>query len=88
MQLSVEISMYPLDTNYIPPIQAFLDQLNQYDSIKVKTNSMSTQLFGPYDEVMRVLQESIKSTYIDERKIVMVLKMINADLDYTYETPA
>ncbi|GAB5553001.1 MAG: hypothetical protein Sapg2KO_25920 [Saprospiraceae bacterium] len=87
MKVSVEISMYPLDANYIPPIQGFIDHLNELSSIKVKTNSMSTQVFGEYDAVMSALSIAMKKPFMEDRKISMVLKIINSDLDYDYQNP-
>ena len=84
MKVSVEISMYPLDENYIPPILDFIAQLNAFPAIKVKTNSMSTQVFGEYDAVMDALKEAMRHTFSEDRKVSMVMKVINSDLDYEY----
>ena len=46
---------------------------------------MSTQIFGEYDVVMSVLQKEMKPIFADEIKTVMVMKFINADLDYNFE---
>ena len=61
MQLSVEISKYPLADDYITPIKGFIEQLNQYPDIQVITNTMSTQLFGDYDSVMQALQATAQA---------------------------
>ena len=49
MQVSVDISLYPLDKDYIPPIKDVIDRLHAYDGIEAWTNAMSTQLVGEYD---------------------------------------
>ena len=87
MKISVEISMYPLDANYIPPILAFIERLNAHENITVKTNSMSTQVFGSFDAVMHAIQESTRATFAEDRKVSMVMKVINSDLDYEYQKP-
>jgi uncharacterized protein YqgV (UPF0045/DUF77 family) len=87
MKISVEVSMYPLDANYIPPIQSFIDRLHQFEDIKVKTNSMSTQLFGDYAAVMDALKISLKESFMEDRKMSVVMKLINSDLDYEYQKP-
>ncbi len=46
MKLSVEISKYPLTSDYIEPIKGFIAELNQQPGLRVITNTMSTQLFG------------------------------------------
>lgn len=87
MKVSVEISMYPLEGNYIPPILEFIQSLQAYPGIKVKTNSMSTQIFGEYDAVMHALSGAIKPAFAKEHKVSMVLKLLNSDLDYEYQAP-
>ncbi len=80
MQLSVEISKYPLAEDYITPIKGFIEQLNQCPDIKVLTNTMSTQLFGEYDSVMQALQACIKWSFERYGKVVFVVKFIHGDL--------
>ncbi len=80
MQLSVEISKYPLADDYITPIKGFIAQLNTYPDIKVVTNTMSTQLFGEYDAVMQALQTCIKWSFAHYGKVVFVVKFIHGDL--------
>lgn len=80
MQLSVEISKYPLADDYIGPIKGFIEQLHQYPQVKVLTNTMSTQLFGDYDDVMQALQACIKWSFAEYGKVVFVCKFIHGDL--------
>ena len=80
MNISVEISMYPLTKNYESPIVKFIDQLNQHEGIKIITNTMSTQIFGNYELVMKALTPEIRAAFMAEPTTIMVLKIINADL--------
>ena len=48
MRTAIDISLYPLDANYIPPIKAFIDRLNTYPELQVTTNAMSTQIAGEH----------------------------------------
>ena len=59
----IEISIYPLNADYIPPIQDFIHRLNLNKNITVKTNATSTHIVGEYDEVMDILQKEIKSSF-------------------------
>jgi len=52
MDIAVELSLYPLNADYIPPIKDFIDRLNADGNLKVVTNSLSTQVFGPYEAVL------------------------------------
>lgn len=80
MELSVEISKYPLNQDYIPFIKDFIDRLNAHEGLKVITNTMSTQVFGDYDLVMSVLNQEIKKSYETFGKAIFVCKFINGDL--------
>ena len=55
MQVSVDISLYPLHQDYIPQIDAFILLLNQEPAVQVVTNALSTQLYGEYETVMGLL---------------------------------
>lgn len=81
MNISVEISMYPLTKNYEPPIIGFIEKLNKHPDIKVITNTMSTQIFGEYEMVMKILSPEIKAAFLAEPTTIMVMKIINADLN-------
>ena len=80
MKLSVEISKYPLDQDYIPFVKDFIDRLNTYAGLKVITNTMSTHIFGDYDLVMQVLNTEIKRSYEQFGKVIFVCKFISGDL--------
>lgn len=83
MKASLEISMYPLDASYEGPILDFIRRLNTYPTLTVQTNTMSTQVFGNYDELMAALTREVKQSFAEHPAIVMVLKLINADLTPT-----
>jgi len=57
IRVAVDISLYPLDKNFIPPISDFISRLNEHSSLTVITNTMSTQIKGEYDVVMGILNK-------------------------------
>jgi len=79
MQISVEISMYPLRDQFLPAIADFIEQLNDQQAVEVKTNSMSTQLFGDYEAVMQLLQRAIKISFERYQKVVFATKFLPGD---------
>lgn len=79
MNISVEVSYYPLKVEYIPPIKDFIARMNRHDNLKVETNSMSTQVFGEYFEVMDALTKEIHKSF-ELPHSIFVMKIINADL--------
>ncbi|KPV96576.1 hypothetical protein AN214_01397 [Pseudoalteromonas sp. P1-9] len=80
MKLSVEISKYPLHQDYIPFIKGFIDRLNENANLEVITNTMSTQVFGDYDEVMNAVTSEIKRSHQEFGKAIFVCKFIGGDL--------
>ena len=76
MDIGVEISLYPLNAEFIPPIQDFIDRLNLGPRLKVVTNSMSTQVFGRYEDVFDALVREIRTTFENNDKAVFVMKVL------------
>ena len=79
MQVSIDVSLYPLNEKFIKPIDDFISDLKKYNNIEVRTNSMSTQLFGEFDDLMSILRVEIKKTFKKEINSVLNLKIINSD---------
>lgn len=80
MRVAVDISLYPLDRDFIPPIKDVIDRLNAHDSLEVVTNPMSTQIRGEYDDVMRALNVEIRGTFEQLPKAVFAIKILNNPL--------
>lgn len=76
MEIGVEISLYPLHQQYIPPIQEFIDRLNAKSGLRVVTNSMSTQVFGDYELVMQTLVRELRVTFEANDKAIFVMKVL------------
>ncbi|MBW6482591.1 MAG: hypothetical protein K0B10_05980 [Vicingaceae bacterium] len=81
MKTTIEISNYPLNADYIPPIKDFIDRLNLNKNIKVKTNATSTHIVGDFDVVMPILQKEIKTSFEKYGKMIFVVKVLNGALD-------
>jgi uncharacterized protein YqgV (UPF0045/DUF77 family) len=76
MEIAVELSLYPLRADYIPPIEAFIARLRSSGRVKVVTNSLSTQLFGEYAEVFELLGREMRATFDETGKAVFAMKVI------------
>jgi uncharacterized protein YqgV (UPF0045/DUF77 family) len=76
MRAAVDISMYPLTGDYRPPIQAFIDRLNTHAGLIVKTNALATQIWGPLDQVMRVLTEEMARAAEAAPQLIFVMKVL------------
>ncbi len=80
MRVAVDISLYPLADDFLPPIKDVVERLNSISSVEVSTNAMSTQIRGDYDEVMAVLNQEIKTTFEQYPKAVFAIKILNNPL--------
>ncbi len=72
--------MYPLVQNFIPPIDAFLEKLHRVEGLKVQTNNMSTQVFGPSDLVFSSLNQLVNEAYAGGQQYSFVIKVLNGDV--------
>ncbi|WP_339899012.1 YkoF family thiamine/hydroxymethylpyrimidine-binding protein [uncultured Gilvimarinus sp.] len=76
MQLSVELSMYPFNGDYLPPIKGFIDWLNEQPGIRLQTVATCTIITGDYDRVMDVLRDGFKVSMEEHGKAVFVAKFL------------
>ena len=74
MQVMVELSLYPLVNEYIPPIQNFIDRLNSYTELSINTCSTSTQVTGDYKKVMTILGKEMQRTHEEVGQAIFVAK--------------
>ena len=81
MRVAVDISLYPLDAEFIPPIKDVIARLNEYDNIEVVTNPMATQLRGDYQDVMAALTQEIGITFEQLPKAVFAIKILNNPIE-------
>jgi uncharacterized protein YqgV (UPF0045/DUF77 family) len=76
MRTAIEISLYPLDANYVPSIKAFIDRLNTYPELNVVTNSMSTQVSGEHRRLFDILAKETEATFGEAGRKVFVMKVL------------
>ena len=81
MKVAVDISLYPLDQDFIPPIQDVIARLNAHDGLEVVTNPMSTQIRGDYADVMAALTTEIRTTFDNVPKAVFAIRILNNPLE-------
>lgn len=80
MNLSVEISMYPLQDEYKAKIKDFLEDINaQAGGIEIRTSNMSTRLFGEFTAVTELLNRAMQRSMQQYGKIVFVCKYLEGD---------
>lgn len=77
MNATVEISMYPLNADYEPPILDFIRRLNQVDGLIIETGKLSTLIQGDYELIMTTLTREMKQSFEQGNAVSMVLKVVN-----------
>lgn len=76
MHVAVELSLYPLTENFIPPILDFIERLKAQPGLSVDTNSMSTQVSGEFDAVFDALRAEIALSLTGRDRAVFVMKVL------------
>ncbi|MBM5811330.1 MAG: hypothetical protein FJ191_05110 [Gammaproteobacteria bacterium] len=76
MHIAVELSLYPLSGDFIPPIQDFIERLNAHPELRVVTNALSTQVSGELERVFTALAAECGRTFAAPWRSVFVMKVL------------
>ncbi|HBR96152.1 MAG TPA: hypothetical protein DD979_02085 [Gammaproteobacteria bacterium] len=80
MNLTVDISLYPLRDQFIPPIDDVIARFASYSGVDVDTGHTSTLLIGDYDAVMHALQTEMRRSFTLYGHCVFVARFIGRDV--------
>lgn len=78
MEISIELTLLPLQDKFEPPIQEFIKALRKSE-FKVLENPLSTQIFGVYNSLMPFLTELIEATFKDLDQVVLDMKIVKTN---------
>jgi len=78
MDISVELTLTPLQDDFEPPIINFIKNLRA-SGLTVLENPLSTQVFGPYDAVMELLTQEIKEAFENTDNVLLYMKIVKSD---------
>ncbi len=81
MEITVEISFYPLHQDFGHQVISFIHDLKEKPGIQLRTNAMSTQIMGSFGVVMPALTQVIEKNLHDGLKAALVLKIFNEGLE-------
>ncbi len=85
MEITVEISMYPLREKFEPAIIELIQEVKAVKGVEVKVNPTATHLFGEYELVMNTLQTQIRGSFDKYGKVVFAIKVLNGNLKDSLE---
>lgn len=78
MNVSVELTLTPLQDDFETPIIAFIKALRNSGFV-VLENPLSTQIYGDYDQLLPYLTGEIKKTFEASENVVLTLKIVKSD---------
>ncbi|GHC46095.1 thiamine-binding protein [Ulvibacter litoralis] len=78
MNISVELTLTPLQDNYEPAIIDFIKSLRS-SGLTVLENPLSTQVYGEYDAVMNILQKEMKTALEAVERGLLYIKIVKSD---------
>jgi uncharacterized protein YqgV (UPF0045/DUF77 family) len=81
MQLTAELSLYPLSENYIEIVLSFIAELEKEQGLTIRRNAMSTQISGDSKLVMNTIERLLMRSFERFGRQVLTAKFIPGDFD-------
>lgn len=81
MNITADISMYPLDADYKPAIKDFIRRLRSRPGLTLVTNQLSTQVTGEFDAVTGAVNDCMRESMDGDTRVVFVARYLNTALD-------
>lgn len=78
MDISVELTFSPLQDNFEEHIITFIKNLRE-SGLVLKENPLSTQVYGSYDTVMKVLNKEMKVAFELIDNGLLYIKIVKTD---------
>jgi uncharacterized protein YqgV (UPF0045/DUF77 family) len=78
MQISVELSLTPLQDDFEAPIKDFIKKLRS-SGMTVMENPLGTQIYGDYDKIMEFLTEEVKETFQAVDHVLINIKIVKGN---------
>lgn len=78
MQISIDLTLTPLQEDYEEHIIRFIKRL-RLSEFTILENPLSTQIYGEYDKVMPFLTEEIKKAFGDMEHVLVYIKMVKSN---------
>ena len=81
MQLTAELSLYPLSENYIEIVLSFIAELEKEQGLTIRRNAMSTQISGDSKLLMNAIEGLLIRSFERFGRQVLTAKFIPGDFD-------
>ena len=80
MNITADISMYPLDADYKPAIKDFIRRLRSHAGLTLVTNQLSTQVTGEFEAVTAAVTACMRESMAADVRVVFVARYLNVAL--------
>ena len=80
MRITAELSLYPLQEDFVADIRQFIQELRAQPGLEITTNQMSTQIRGDFDAVTGAITDAMRASFERGGSMSLVVKYLNADL--------
>jgi uncharacterized protein YqgV (UPF0045/DUF77 family) len=81
MNITAEMSLYPLKDGPVPEIIRFIHELREQPGIEIVSNQLSTQLRGEFEAVTGAINRCMRQVMQAPNTVVLVVKYLNVDLE-------
>ncbi|CAM1369767.1 MULTISPECIES: hypothetical protein [Tenacibaculum] len=78
MKISVELTLTPLQNEFETPIINFIKKLRA-SGLTILENPLSTQVYGDYDTVMKMVTDELKNTFELIDSGILFMKIVKSD---------
>ena len=78
MEISVELTLTPLQDNFEPPIVAYIKALRA-SVCTIKESPLSTQVYGEFDTVMTLITNTTKKAFEESEHIILNMKIVKTN---------
>lgn len=76
MKLTAEVTLYPFNEEYLPPIRGFIAFLNGIDGLSVSTYPTCTIISGDDQLVLDTLRDGMRWVQNEHGKVVLISKFL------------
>jgi uncharacterized protein YqgV (UPF0045/DUF77 family) len=75
MDITIELSHYPLTNNYKEEVKAFIATLkSNNDDLQIQVDGMSTKIAGDFDKAIELTKKQVHK-YLEQKDAVFVMKI-------------
>lgn len=76
MKIVVEISLFPLNSEFKPAVRDFIARLRAEPGLEIQSNTVSTQIFGEYDLVLDTLKREMRQNLEGNYRVAFAAKFM------------